>query len=159
MKVSLVTLMMALMPFQAFCLDQKDPKAVAAAVIEAGVVFKYQEIQEYYCPESLPNWKLAVKAGELVVAHFKDSYGIDYYGQEFHDFSGFQYDVEPVNATHVLVYVTGTCTFGFTDTNFKTKKEINDTVYLRQDPQTGAYCYLRNTKENVLGRSSRQSGR
>jgi hypothetical protein len=121
--------------------DKKELICVASTVFEKGVVFRHPELKEFYCEESIPIWEFSVKATEIAIEKFKEQ-GIDYYKQEFHDFSELRYDPIEIKKGIYFVKITGNTVFGFKGTNFKTKKETNSSVILMKDQESGEFCYL-----------------
>ena len=121
-----------------FSSELKPPILIAKEIFEKSSTLRFKEIERYYCDDAEFLYDIGLIYSESLVSHYKEN-GIDYYIQEFHDFSGIDYKVEYENDKYIIIKIEGKGSQGFSGTDFKKQIEISE-KYKLMKINKNQYC-------------------
>ncbi len=121
-----------------FSEDYSEAINIAKKVFEGGATLRSDDLSEYYCDNSKNMISFARDARKSIL-DFYEKNGIDYYKQEFHDFSRLEYELIKNDNYIFIVKVEGVAIQGFKDTDFLKKTKINKKLKILKN--SDGYCY------------------
>ena len=135
--VALVFLLTCLSPV--YCCDQTDPVCVARVLFEKGATLRHAELKQYYCSDNYTSYDLAVSFSNILLETYRKG-GVDYFSQEYHDFSNLTYQVITRDSRSVVVKISGKAMQGFKNTDIEKTSEVDTSIFLRKKDKSNQYC-------------------